>query len=448
MLRRFQKALSQIATWLSTLSNYFGLPRFNFGRTFILLSLDQKIFLCGLFILPLGYIWRFESFTPLIFGLLLDFLTPSIHLSEILFIISFALYIYKNPLNLNLVRTLMVSTLVLLLTFQALMSPFPLIGLWRVLKLLEASILAFYVSKNFHVPRFRTSILFVLVISMIVQITLGLTQFFAGNSLNLRLLGGHFFELSTLGIAKIAVNGREYLRAYGTLPHPNILAGFIALSFPLALSMPFFVKRIGYLIFGLFLTGFILTFSRQAWLALIIGLLSIVKWNKFRKFKVSLSYLMVLIITIYAFGILVLNRTQESFNLTSPPIFEREILIKKSIDLIIDHPIFGVGLGQSTYALANAFPSLDSTLFQPAHNLFVLSLVEMGLLGGILFLSFIGGVAYIIWAKRDSKSYLKKPLMASFIIFLIISLFDHYFLTLDQGLLILGVYTGLWVAAW
>jgi len=447
-LRHFQKALSQIVTWLSVQSNNPNLPRFDFNKALRLLSLDQKIFLLGLFLLPFGFIWRFENITPLVFGLSLDLLTPSVHLSEILFIISFGIFLFKSTLKLNFAQTLGVSAIILVLTLEAILSPIPSIGLWRVLKLLEVAMVALYTSRSFVSIRFQKAFLWVLAISTLIQITLGLAQFTLGNSLNLRILGGHFFDLSTLGVAKITIGGQEYLRAYGTLPHPNILAGFIALSFSLVLMLISPLGRIGYLIFWIYLIGLTLTFSRQAWLAVMLGLFATINWRSLPKLRVSLPYILVLIITLATLGTFILTRTRQTLDLTSPSIVERQTLIGKSWDLFVSHPIFGAGLGQSIYVMAQTFPNLDFKLFQPVHNLFVLPFVEAGIIGGLLFLAYILGIAYLLWIKRKSQFYLKKPLIASFIIFLGIAMFDHYFLTLDQGLLLLGIYSGLWASKW
>ena len=82
------------------------------------------------------------------------------------------------------------------------------------------------------------------------------------------------FDPSVRGAVVVQLpSGKSFLRAYGTLPHPNILGGF-ALIFLLA-PVAFFMRRenpnnlaLLLLIPGVSLLA--LTFSRSAWLALVI----------------------------------------------------------------------------------------------------------------------------------------------------------------------------------
>ncbi len=65
--------------------------------------------------------------------------------------------------------------------------------------------------------------------ALLLQLSLGLYQVFSGSSLGIHFLGEPILEASRLGIAKVTLLSTPILRAYGTLPHPNILAA-IALS--------------------------------------------------------------------------------------------------------------------------------------------------------------------------------------------------------------------------
>ena len=97
-------------------------------------------------------------------------------------------------------------------------------------------------------------------------------------------------------MAKIVVDGEKIIRAYGTFPHPNVLAGFLLMSLFISFYFLFSIKKLSPLVipakagiqylnhfkqflkqnwqFSLLITlisvqflAFILTFSRTAWLA-------------------------------------------------------------------------------------------------------------------------------------------------------------------------------------
>src|SRR5260370_23461792 len=64
----------------------------------------------------------------------------------------------------------------------------------------------------------------------------------------------------------------RWLRSYGSFPHPNILGGFLALSLAvLTLHMDPRRRRLGMAAVAMGLAALLLTFSRAAWLAILLG---------------------------------------------------------------------------------------------------------------------------------------------------------------------------------
>ena len=92
-------------------------------------------------------------------------------------------------------------------------------------------------------------------------------------------LGERSFYASTPGIALGSAYDFVFLRPYGTFAHPNILAGFLALGLPLGFINLRKDSKAGKLTRAIYSTTLILgtitlilTFSRAAWAALILGL--------------------------------------------------------------------------------------------------------------------------------------------------------------------------------
>ena len=70
----------------------------------------------------------------------------------------------------------------------------------------------------------------VVAVSAVFQSVVGFLQFILGKSVGLWFLGETAFGPGTPGIAKVTINGLQFARAYGTMPHANILAGFLVLG--------------------------------------------------------------------------------------------------------------------------------------------------------------------------------------------------------------------------
>lgn len=88
--------------------------------------------------------------------------------------------------------------------------------------------------KNVIVPR-GTIALFSIFLSIIIflglsQAIIGLLQFFSQNFIGLFWLKESIISPDILGVAKIILNNKTLIRAYGLMPHPNILGGFLLFS--------------------------------------------------------------------------------------------------------------------------------------------------------------------------------------------------------------------------
>ncbi|MFH1175176.1 MAG: hypothetical protein V1698_00450, partial [bacterium] len=111
------------------------------------------------------------------------------------------------------------------------------LALFRIFKLLEmisfGVILYLWI---FASEELRSQIFvikkFLLVISFsgAIQAVWGICQFLCQQSLGLKIFQESVISPSILGVAKIILGGKKYIRAYGGLSHPNILAGFLLLS--------------------------------------------------------------------------------------------------------------------------------------------------------------------------------------------------------------------------
>jgi hypothetical protein len=282
------------------------------------------------------------------------------------------------------------------------------------------------------------SIIYPLSIGTICTIFIEITQF-----LNQAYLGGwvyylgeRSFDLQTPNIAHLVVDGRLYLRPYSFFSHPNVLAGFLLLLWPvwffwkinLNSKWQYLLRQI-LIVFSLL--GIFLTFSRIAWLGTVLMLIFIPK-KKFRLMKVFLLIFILFILEEIFLGRFV------NFYLDTQPINERNLLITNAFDMFRKSPMMGIGLG-------NFLPQLPTVqkppyLLQPVHNFWFLILTETGLTGLLLAIIF-----FINTVKRSiiNKKYY---LFVSIALFFWLSWFDHYFYDIKQTQWILGILISLiWV---
>ena len=246
-----------------------------------------------------------------------------------------------------------------------------------------------------------------------------------------------------------AVNGFRVLRSYGTLPHPNILGGFVLafLAGPLALFIG--NKRsllMPAIVFSLGLMLLLLTFSRAAWLGLLASVLVIL--FKFKAFNTQrslvLCFLALLSIApiLYSVRALVSSRVgMTGVDTETNSIVTRSALVKLAFDVMRAHPVLGVGIGNNIVAMGQLTP--PNQLVEPTPDLPMLAVSELGI-GAIIILSGLG--ISTVQSVRGAHRPLSIVFGAITIGVIAASLFDHYFWTLAPGRLLLGLLTGLWAS--
>ena len=116
-------------------------------------------------------------------------------------------------------------------------------------------------------------------------------------------------------------------------------------------------------------------------------------------------------------------------------IAERLMLSQTSLDITKVNPLFGVGSGNFILELSklNLFSLAEIRLLQPVHNVFLLILAENGIIGLLLFVSFL-----LVIARQITT----KPKVAIFIVILVFASLDHFLWTLQQGQLLFWLSAG------
>jgi len=317
---------------------------------------------------------------------------------------------------------------------SALFSPDPLLSFY-VLALLIISLVFFIVVQALP-DSWKRSLALVVLVSLSFQALIGLYQFVTQLSFASSILGIAYHSAADLGTAVIETADGRWLRAYGASGHPNAFGGFMALGHIGSLIFYIRSRRISARIFFaflylLFLPAVLVSFSRAAYLALIIGLIAVMYENRQAlrsswKATVTIASLTVLmtVAVVSLYFPLYIARADMSNRLEVMSISDRGDLNRRGLDNFKDSPLIGVGLGASTLADKQKMPSLAAWHFQPAHNYWLLAASE----GGVFF---VFGLA-ALWAFAYQKSR-QRRLVSVFVVMFMLTLFDHWLFSLPLG---------------
>ncbi len=244
---------------------------------------------------------------------------------------------------------------------------------------------------------------------------LAIAQTVHQSSLGLTWLGEPTRLPTTPGLPVVLVHGTRVMRAFGLLPHANVLGGLLAAGLPFVMGLllrPNASGRAGrgcagrdgllLLSMALMVAGIVLSFSRSAWLGLLCGgLYLLVRRLVGARTAIPRSWtkrgvLLAASIALVAGGVLVVEwdavsvRLQPASNaLERASIQQRLTLLELSVKVISLRPLTGVGGGN--YALAaNQFLPPDEhgqSTFNRVHNTYLMAQAELGILGAAAWLA-------------------------------------------------------------
>lgn len=309
------------------------------------------------------------------------------------------------------------------------------LGFYRSLKMAEYGLVFLIFFTHSFSPLSKRNVFTAILVSAVIQSILAIGQFVFQSSFGLWWLGEQTLAPSLAGVAKIEVFGEKIIRAYGTFPHPNVLAAFLVLALFISVASfgrPYKKHDVFRIICILVLTiGLLLTFSR---VVTILGLLGLCIAFFLQKEREPLA---VFLLSIGIFGIVLSPYlfSRFSVNLQEQAVSLRVSYAKNAFNAIAANPFFGVGPGQFTAYQEQIIneSKLPEWMNQPVHNIYLLLASEAGVPALVFFCWFL-----FVLLMRSKKEFV---ILVS--AFLILGFFDHFFLTYQQGALMFWLTLGL-----
>ncbi len=254
-----------------------------------------------------------------------------------------------------------------------------------------------------------------------------------------------FYQLATGTdfLRHVSLDPGRITRMKSSLGAPNTLAAFYLFAIPVTAACLGVLKRWRIplvLIILLFGSGFILTFSRAAFLALMASTLFLLALQK--KWKWLLGLLCVL-----AAALILVRPFYENFfgslNFKDISVGERLRYWSYTWDMIQSHPWIGVGINLFMKKLPLFIPA-GEIYSGYAHNSYLQIWAEVGLLGLLSFLFPLTHLAVSLHTKKLGESWLNTCLSVGCLAFLLQAIFDNHFFSMQPAFLFF-CFWGMWV---
>lgn len=323
-----------------------------------------------------------------------------------------------------------------------------LIALQRSTWLLLGGSLAWLIAKSPHPDRQMHWFL----IGAMLSAWLGIMQFILQHAPANKWLGLANHDPAAGGSSVVEVAGQSgeslrWLRAYGTLDHPNIFGALMVAGIFLTLRLLAESKGSAAAVTGRrmayhgalvsFFVGACMSLSRTALggllLALIVtGALAILR----KRQKMLQENLIACIVPLLLCAAVILAYPQQFMvrsdargRLEEKSIQERRTVLAEGWEIIMEHPLVGVGAGNYVPSLMQKKPDRAGWVYQPIHNVFLLLWAELGIFGILAGIMLTVTLLRGVWRGNDLLFGLAGAFLPAIF-------FDHWVYDLHAGILI------------
>ncbi|HJV33372.1 MAG TPA: O-antigen ligase family protein [Patescibacteria group bacterium] len=288
---------------------------------------------------------------------------------------------------------------------------------------------------------------------------LGVWQSFTQTSFDSSWLGIAAHPVSEAGASVVETASGRFLRAYGTLPHPNVLGGYAAAGLVAALALGTEAgkgRRLLLPVTGVIAAGLAASFSRSAWIAAAAALaVALVVPRAVDAAARRRARPMLACAMLCAALVAVLSLPVVAARLTGHGRLETKSIEERATSLTDGYALFraylatGTGVGNylPTAFLEFGFPE-DPFAVQPPHFVPLLVGAELGFFGLAILLGFVAAWWFdALWLMRRARSARVAVAAALPIVVIVASCFDHYPYDIFAGTMLTGALFGLFLKA-
>lgn len=332
---------------------------------------------------------------------------------------------------------------------------------YNAIRTIFAVLLALYVINEVKSVRQLAPAIAVMVV---VQAVVGVGQVIEQESLGLAWLGEKLLDADLPGSSIIwTVDEPRLLRAYGLSDHPNILGGLLAcgsvlIATALSRTRTLWTALLT-VIFALGTTALLVTFSRAAILAFVVGValvfLLLAYWRDWSHLSLWLTACVAAVVVSAAFiapyapylGARVNPSSQPAGSTEGRSLDERSALAKNTNEIFVSNPILGVGVGATPVAMAQEYPNFAFN-YQPAHVVLLDVAAETGLLGALSYGLLMLTPWALLWWRRHRLTPELIGASGALLALHVLGLFDYYTWLFVSGRIWFWLVLAVWVVAY
>jgi O-antigen ligase len=408
-----------------------------------------------IFLLPIGSVLILSDARSDVAGVRNSFAVPALYGIEFLIVATALLWTRLRPHADRGFRPFVpLLGLLGLAAATVLWAPWQFLASVGLAHLFTAFVFIYVLAHELKDRRFLEQVLWAFAAAAAVQAVWGIGQFLLQHDFGLWWLGESDISPDRPGVAKLVAAGDTYVRAYGSFPHPNLLAAYLSVAAFWVGTVVFWkdgprsrLTQAGYvLLLSLLGTGLLVTFSRVAIIATLVGgaLVALFSWRRWKwlPWPAAVGALVTLVVALALFPYWQGRTTVESKQETG--LSNRAAGYAQAGKIIADQPL-GVGVGNFVLAARPLDPDRPAYQYQPVHNVFLLIVSELGVLGGVMLFWFIirlGRDFHRSTSRNRRERSIEFMLFTVTGVFVLMSLTDHFLWSLPQGLLLGGLLVG------